>query len=70
MKGRPHRYIDPEAVAYWRSKGFAWSEVCAALGISYSTLRANGLLDGRTAASYRPGYMGRVDEPVSQIPRK
>lgn len=56
MKGRPHRYINPEAVAYWRKLGWTWAEVCKALGTSYATIRSQGLLDGRTAASYRPGY--------------
>ena len=64
MTGRPPKHFDRDAVLYFRRQGMTWAEVCRILGVSYSTLREHGLLDGRTAASYRPGYNMIQEESV------
>lgn len=64
MKGRPPKHFDRDTVLYFRRQGMTWAEVCRILDCSYSTLRTHGLLDGRTAASYRPGYVMIEPEEV------
>jgi len=65
MKGRPPKYFDAETIIYFRRQGYTYAEICRILDVSYATLRTHGLLDGRTAASYRPGYVMIREESVS-----
>lgn len=64
MTGRPPKHFDRDTVLYYRSQGYTWRDVCRILDCSYNTLRTHGLLDGRTAASYRPGYVMIQEESV------
>jgi len=64
MTGRPPKHFDADTVLYFRRQGLPWREVCRILDVSYATLRTHGLLDGRTAASYRPGYVMIQEESV------
>jgi len=67
MKGRPPKHFDPDTILFFRKQGMTWAEVCRILDVSYATLRTHGLLDGRTAASYRPGYKMIESEVTNEV---
>jgi len=65
MRGRPQKHFDPDTILLFRKQGMTWQEICRILDVSYATLRTHGLLDGRTTASYRPGYKMIQEEVVN-----